>query len=812
MESSTLMGRLWRSFQSDARHFQIVFLAGFLLYGWFELHWKTDWLRYVVTLSTALSIQAVGLKLTGKPMSGLKSALITALGLCLLLRVGELWVAAFAAAVAIGSKFLIRFNGKHVFNPANLGVVVPVLLGLAWVSPGQWGNGPALVFLIGGAGLLVLIKATRLDTALAFLLVFGGSLALYQVVFLGWPLDYWLHGMSNGSLLLFSFFMITDPMTTPNSRWPRMAWAATLALVAFYLQARLFVQAAPILVLGGASLLVPILDRWWPSRAFTWKTTPEPAHFLRLPITIKQFPMAFRSMFLLLLLFVSSPVVQAFCGFYVAKADASIWNKASSVIIARKGNQTAVTMLSDFQGDVKDFAIVIPVPEVLKKDQIRVGDASVFQKFDDYSAPRLVEYYDENPCDLRRYEMYKDDVQMVDMAAPAMEMKSNTGGPKPTVTILERYTVGEYDILILSAEESQGLKIWLNENGYRVPDNAEEVLDPYLKSGMKFFVAKVNLENYAQTGFKELRPLQMTFNSPKFMLPIRLGMANAQGDQDLLIYALSDQGRIETTNYQTLEIPTDKEVPLFVKEKFGAFYGDLFKKSWKKNGENAVWLEYAWDISGRNYTHCDPCTTTPPTYAELREAGAFWITRANADGYRASDYDGEVFFTRLHVRYRRATFPQDLSFIATPNRAQFQGRYILTHPATGDLSCSEGKNYKKTLLDRRQAEISNLAMLTGWGATASNDYLYSAPLEGERNRHQPYIEPIQQPDSLDRGSIFIPQVNDPIDPPTFPLSVPTPKPWNRNLVIFLALTGLLVVGGLLTGANRGFFRPLENKS
>lgn len=270
MNLSHLPGRLWRSFLSDARHAQILFLGSFLLYGCLALGWHADMTRYAITLSTALAVQAIGLRLTGQSMSGLKSALITSLGLCLLLKTSEVWVAALAAAIAIGSKFLIRFKGKHLFNPANLGVVATVLSGLAWVSPGQWGNGPTLVFLIGGAGLLVLIKATRLDTAFAFLAVFGGALALWQVAYLGWPWDHWLHSLSSGSLLLFTFFMITDPMTTPNARLPRMLWAAAIALLAFYLQTRLYVQAAPILVLSAASLLVPVIDRLWPAQRFAW--------------------------------------------------------------------------------------------------------------------------------------------------------------------------------------------------------------------------------------------------------------------------------------------------------------------------------------------------------------------------------------------------------------------------------------------------------------------------------------------------------------------------------------------------------------
>jgi hypothetical protein len=506
--------------------------------------------------------------------------------------------------------------------------------------------------------------------------------------------------------------------------------------------------------------------------------------------------MRFRRFLLILLLSALAPLLQSFCGFYVAKADQKIWNKASSVILARQGDQSVVTMLSDFQGKVQDFAIVIPVPVVLKQEQIRIADAALFQKLDNYSAPRLVEYFDENPC---QRPMSTESESIVLSSAPAGDAVRSRRPPmpKPEVKILERYTVGEYDILILSAEESQGLKTWLDANGYRMPPDAAEVLEPYLKSGMKFFVAKVNLEAYENQGFKELRPIQMTFRSDKFMLPIRLGMANASGDQDLLVYTLSDQGRVEASNYRTLEIPSDRQVPLFVKARFGEFYRDLFGKTWKEKGEDAVWVEYAWDISSSNYSHCDPCTGTPPAYADLREAGAFWLKPSRPNGYSISDYEGSVFFTRLHVRYRRSTFPQDLVFQATPNRRQFQGRYVLTHPAQGDLSCEEGKSYQKALFSRRQQELRNLRELAGW--THAGNYLYQSPLEEMGRRVQPYIEPLPPADSSDRGSL--PPLADPVpSPPAAPPALPAP-PQNRIFWLLAALG--LALGAALHVLRRG---------
>lgn len=411
-----------------------------------------------------------------------------------------------------------------------------------------------------------------------------------------------------------------------------------------------------------------------------------------------------------------------FCGFYVAKADASLFNQASQVILARNGNQTSVTMANDFQGKVQDFALVVPVPHVLKREQIKIVERRVFDYLDAYSGPRLVEYYDDNPCYSYDEEFaegnfaFNDDFGKV--AAQAREAK------KMGVTIEATYTVGEYDILILSGEDSKGLVTWLNRNGYQLPKGAKEVVTPYIKSGMKFFVVKVNLEAQAKKGLTNLRPIQITYNSPQFMLPIRLGMANSTGWQDLVVYALSNEGRVEPVNYRMVELPTDYDIPLSVQEHFGPFYKALFDKAWDRQGRTAAVLEYFWNISGENYTKCDPCVTQPPTFADLTDAGVHWLSPVEKSGWRGSDYDGTVYITRLHFRYNRELYPEDLRFQVTPGRSNFQGRYVMHHPVEelNELNCDAGQRYLQELQRRYAREERNLRYLTGWtNGHPSND-------------------------------------------------------------------------------------------
>jgi hypothetical protein len=384
----------------------------------------------------------------------------------------------------------------------------------------------------------------------------------------------------------------------------------------------------------------------------------------------------------------------SFCGFFVAKADTKLFNQASKVILARDGDRTVLTMANDFQGEVADFAIVVPVPVVLKKEQVHIGDPKIIDRLDAFSAPRLVEYFDPDPCNTLVYKSLP-----MPSAAP-MEGMKRKGDAALGVKIEAQFTVGEYDIIILSAKESTGLETWLNQNGYKMPQGAAELLQPYIRSNTKFFVAKVNLGEYKKTGLTFLRPLQMAFESPKFMLPIRLGMANAKATQDLIVFALSPQGRTEVTNYRTVNIPSNFDIPEYVKNEFSDFYRAMFQRAYEKEGKNAVFVEHAWDMAW-----CDPCAADPLTPEELRKSGVFWDQEQGR---------GSVFITRIHARYTRDKFPEDLVFQSTGNRENYQGRYVMRHPFKGKITCDAGKQYVRTLSDRQEKEAQTLASYTGW--------------------------------------------------------------------------------------------------
>jgi hypothetical protein len=396
----------------------------------------------------------------------------------------------------------------------------------------------------------------------------------------------------------------------------------------------------------------------------------------------------------------------AFCGFYVAKADSKLFNKSSKVVLTRNGETTAITMASDYEGEPKEFAVVIPVPTFIERKQIGVVEMKTIEHLDAFTAPRLVEYHDPDPC-------APQVVAAMPMAAGTRMLRKEAALDAiryKGVTVEANYDVGEYDVSILSAKESDGLVNWLTDNGYRIPVGADSVLGSYIKQNMRFFVAKVNLDRMKLIGNGFLRPLQVRYDTPKFMLPLRLGTVNANGPQDLIVYALTRNGRVEATNYRTVKLPSNMDVPLYVKGEFGKFYAALFDNAVKRENMRAVFVEYAWDMGW-----CDPCAADPMTNKELVELGANWIESEDATTFRSSrGGSSNAYVTRIHVRYDATSFPEDLVFLETRDRENFQGRYVLRHPWSGPAACPVGERYRESLIERNKKQAEDLATLTGW--------------------------------------------------------------------------------------------------
>ena len=407
---------------------------------------------------------------------------------------------------------------------------------------------------------------------------------------------------------------------------------------------------------------------------------------------------------------------RAFCGFYVSGADASLYNNATMVVMMREGTRTVLSMQNNYQGPPEDFAMIVPVPVVLQEENVKTLPPEIFSRVDKLAAPRLVEYWEQDPC--RQMVAYE---AMGGSAPRARRMKSSADQESDArlgVTIEAEFTVAEYDIVILSAKDSGGLDKWLRQNEYNIPKGAKAVLRPYVEQNTKFFVAKVDSKKVKfRDGKAVLSPLRFHYDSPTFTLPVRLGLLNSAGKQDLIVHILGKKQRYEVANYKNASIPTNIGVEDGVRESFGAFYDALFERTTEKN-PGAVVTEYAWDA-----TTCDPCPEPPLRPDELVLLGGDVIVPGAQDPY--SDIPGVVpqrprrssfqpygfVLTRLHYRYDKDGLDEDLVFRAAgpivggrgmpdqkgelgERRAQassvnnFQGRYVILHRWEGALACS----------------------------------------------------------------------------------------------------------------------------
>lgn len=689
----------------DARLWQAIVLGSVLMFGIRSLDFPLDIAVIVCTLTMGILSEYIfsALFRTARVPRPL-SALISALSVLLLFRSTIFWTYPLIIALAVASKYLIRIRGQHWLNPTNFAVLIGTLLLPGWVSSGQWGHLATVPLALGGLGILVVLRAGRLDSALAFLAA-SALLEFGRLTYYGYPhlFDVFTHRFSNGALWLFTFYMLTDPKTTPQQRWGRIVHAGVVALVSLLLS-EWYWKDTFLWALLFAAPSVPLLD-WLHTRMQL--TIPYP---VKEELAVKRLfaRVSFLSLSLLLLFPVSG---QAFCGFYVSRADATMYNSASQVVVVRDEEQTVLTMVNNYRGDPREFALVVPVPVVLEQEMVRVIEPKVVEHLDAYSAPRLVEYYDPDPCQM----VIMGEALSSRMQPSAAPMAKRQDEAKSLgVTIEAEYTVGEYDIIILSATESSGLETWLRQNNYNIPRGASQALAPYIRSGMKFFVAKVNLKERARSGYTSLRPLQFAFESSRFMLPIRLGMLNADGPQDLLIYFLTKQYRVEVTNYRNPKLPSDQEVPTYIKDEFRKFYTDMFLTATTKENSQAVFTEYAWNMGW-----CDPCAADPLSPQELESLGVWWLADQQAPpiGQRMiapPSMGAPAFVTRLHVRYDAQHFPEDLMFKVTQDSSNFQGRYIIRHPWTGQMSCPAGQEYLKQLPQRQEQQAQTLSSLTGW--------------------------------------------------------------------------------------------------
>jgi hypothetical protein len=416
----------------------------------------------------------------------------------------------------------------------------------------------------------------------------------------------------------------------------------------------------------------------------------------------------------------TAPAAHAFCGFYVSGADARLTNNATQVVLMREGLRTVLSMQNNYQGPPQDFAMVVPVPVVLQKENVKTLSRDVFDRVDQLTAPRLVEYWEQDPCPK---PMPLADMKAMPAPAAAPMSAMRGAASASAVRIEAQFTVGEYEIVVLSATDSTALDTWLRQNNYKIPAGAEPYLRPYVAMGMKFFVAKVNV---AKVHFERigngpeqamLSPLRFHYDSEAFNLPIRLGLINSGGTQDLVVTILAPGQRYEVANYDNVAIPTNIDVSDATREKFGEFYAKIFDDTVQKHPRSVV-TEYSWMA-----TSCDPCPTPPLEQSDLMTLGADVLPSTAPPPLPGGGAPivrppmmprffnaGGFVLTRLHARYSKDALGDDLFFRAAPpivggreflqndgkleqgarpdSTNNFQARYIIRHPWTGPITCA----------------------------------------------------------------------------------------------------------------------------
>jgi len=365
---------------------------------------------------------------------------------------------------------------------------------------------------------------------------------------------------------------------------------------------------------------------------------------------------------LILAMLLASPAAQAFCGTYVGQASSTLYNESSEVVLARDGNRTTITMANDYQGDASEFAVVVPVPVILNPEDVRIPDGTAIAAADQYSGPRLVSY----TCDSLHQQWAMGGASSGCFGCSDVYYAMDASGSADTgleVTVENQFTAGDYEIVILSAEDAGDLVTWLNLNGYAVHQATETLLEEYIEQGVYFFAAKVSMDMLDEER-RFLQPIQFSYEAELLSLPVRLGTLNSPGVQDLLIYVINSEaeGRVSISNYpeatpetECMYQPTEEEPD------YGTFYNNLFEEAYVEAGGGAAWAtEYSWSPSG-----CDPCSSDPPTEEQLAELG-----------WDKGPWDAH--FTRLHVRYTPQSVDQDLVFYSSGMTDTMQIRHI-TH-------------------------------------------------------------------------------------------------------------------------------------
>lgn len=382
------------------------------------------------------------------------------------------------------------------------------------------------------------------------------------------------------------------------------------------------------------------------------------------------------SLFVLLRLGVQE--AEAFCGAYVGGATS---NGSSIVVLVRDGNTNTLTLVNDFSGAESTFGYIMPVPPSFSLSDVTTVDPAVIERLDAYSAPREVTY----TCDdvLWTWSSEDDTGHWVGSTGgcggdPTPEFVEDTSGDLKAdnrgihgdgslsgVQTTQRTTLGAYELQVVQASGSDGLSAWLEDHGFEPSPLLTTRLATYINGGQHFLVAQIHLEEIPVDA-RWLEPLRLRYDSPSISLPIWLGAASSVGVQDLLIFGISrtESGALAISNYPSANLEDEcltEDVNATLNLNYDAFAEAEGEASWVS--------EFGW-LGGK----CDPC----PENGALDPAD---VALVGGENFAPE----EIYFTRLHLRYRPEQIDEDLALYESGEAARWQSRYISASPEMSDF-------------------------------------------------------------------------------------------------------------------------------
>ncbi len=372
-----------------------------------------------------------------------------------------------------------------------------------------------------------------------------------------------------------------------------------------------------------------------------------------------------------------SGFAHAFCGAFVGAPGARLANQTSQVVYARDGGTTTLTLVADYSGDLSEFALVVPVPADLDPSRVRVVDPYLVDRLDRYSTPRLVRYrcddavtYTHGPFTAGAGCAMTLGCSADDALIEGLPTDVTYNGADGAVTVEAAFQVAEYDVVLLSATGAGGLYTWLGDNGYALPPGGDEVLQDYIDGGASFLAAKVRLDAVpAETS--RLSPLQLAYESDVMGLPVRIGTISAQGEQEVLIYALNDAslGEMSIQNYREVELEDECMWPGDEHPSFTSFYRDALEGAREEVGGASWFVEYSWvlyyefEVTGGG-VKCDPCTVEVEELYDRGELAELGFV------------NGDAQLTRLRVSYGPDDVPEDLVLALREQDGNSQIRFV----------------------------------------------------------------------------------------------------------------------------------------